>query len=677
EVLVSCDAALGQAHCSTAEIFPQENCLPPDPLWDGGSLEVSASCDGDSVRFEVQNIGDDMDAPVQYFIIVDDMVQISADDLQLVSSETKNFSFDANGSTWRIEVDQVANHPGASQPSAFVEGCGVNGNGGFSLGFVNQFPLDDANLNIDRDCQPNIGAFDPNDKRGYPNGYGVAHFIEPGTDVEYMIRFQNTGTDTAFNIVVADTLSPFFDPASVLPGVSSHSYQFELLGENILRFTFKDILLPDSNVNEAGSHGFVKFRISQRADVPIGTTIFGSAAIYFDFNEPVITNTTYHTVGEDYLMGQLLNLSGTVNTPFGAPAEGVKMSLSNFGETMTDPAGQFAFAGLTQGGDFTLSASKENHDPQRGVTVLDVVKVRSHILSIDPLARLDDLLAADLNNSFGVTTFDIVLMNKIILGSDLTLAPDWKFLAANWSPPVPASNLGSAPGSYFYNDLSTSLDQQNFTAIQPGDVVDESEVDSAAVHPIFYFTQGGVHNQTIQVEVKASNFTAMNAFQFGLQWDASVLEFSDATGGALHFYPGSNSFSPSPGKLSLTWLNTDGNHLTLPDDTTLFVLTFNVLGDIGNSTPLAIDPSSLPFQAVVEGCKLAEAGIVEQEILIQSPTAVSPLDDQNFEVKLSPNPVKSGQPLLLEVLSASGEELTVQVFDAAGKMIRMAGGGGQ
>jgi hypothetical protein len=69
----------------------------------------------------------------------------------------------------------------------------------------------------------------------------------------------------------------------------------------VLTFTFNNIHLPDSNVNEAASQGFVSFRIAQKPDVPLGAEIYNEAAIYFDFNEPVITNRTLHTVGMNYL----------------------------------------------------------------------------------------------------------------------------------------------------------------------------------------------------------------------------------------------------------------------------------------------------------------------------------------------------------------------------------------
>jgi uncharacterized repeat protein (TIGR01451 family) len=154
---------------------------------------------------------------------------------------------------------------------------------------------------VDRFCLENIGAYDPNDKQGFPRGYGDDNRIAPGQDLEYLIRFQNTGTDTAFTVRIVDTLSTWLDPASITPGASSHPYSWTLSGEGIVTFLFENILLPDSNTNLAGSQGFVSFRIRQREQVPLGTVILNEAAIYFDFNTPVITNETRHTIGVDIL----------------------------------------------------------------------------------------------------------------------------------------------------------------------------------------------------------------------------------------------------------------------------------------------------------------------------------------------------------------------------------------
>ena len=67
----------------------------------------------------------------------------------------------------------------------------------------------------DMECQPNIGSFDPNDKTAFLNGHFENEWVKSNTDIDYKIRFQNTGTDTAFTVVIEDQLSTLLDPASV------------------------------------------------------------------------------------------------------------------------------------------------------------------------------------------------------------------------------------------------------------------------------------------------------------------------------------------------------------------------------------------------------------------------------------------------------------------------------
>jgi uncharacterized repeat protein (TIGR01451 family) len=321
QVYVSCDAVLGQAHCTEAHIYPDSTCVPTSPEWSGASLQLTSECTGDSVRFMIRNVGVGAMLEAVEYIVVEDGVMLMQAPVQLGVGESQTASFPANGSTWRMEMEQVAGHPGLSQPSLSVEGCSTTPS--FSTGFVTQFPNDDADPWLDIDCTTNIGSFDPNDKQGFPIGYGPTHYIRPGTDLEYLIRFQNTGTDTAFTVRVVDTLSQWLDHTSIRPGASSHAYTFDLSGTGIATFLFENILLPDSNVNQVASNGFVKFSIRQRADVPLETDIFNSAAIYFDFNEPVITNQVAHRIGENFIsvgLWQPVQPSYAVNVspnPFG------------------------------------------------------------------------------------------------------------------------------------------------------------------------------------------------------------------------------------------------------------------------------------------------------------------------------------------------------------------------
>jgi hypothetical protein len=304
---VSCNANLGATHCTKATISPNNTCSAAN--WSGASIGVEGACNTATVDFKIRNKGTgNITQSVEYIIIEDQIIYRQGSILQLPINQDTIIKVPANGATWRIETTQEPYHPGNSQPSVAVEACGTDAQGNNSTGYVTIFPEDDEDPYISIDCTENVGSFDPNDKQGMPKGLNVEHFIYPYTDLEYKIRFQNTGTDTAFTVVIKDTLSAMLDLNTVRPGASSHAYTYDVLGENILKFSFNNILLPDSNVNEAASHGYLKFTVKHRADLPLGSVIRNSAAIYFDFNEPVITNETWHTVDTGFIEKALVSL---------------------------------------------------------------------------------------------------------------------------------------------------------------------------------------------------------------------------------------------------------------------------------------------------------------------------------------------------------------------------------
>jgi hypothetical protein len=61
----------------------------------------------------------------------------------------------------------------------------------------------------------------------------------------------------------------------------------------------------DSFHNEPQSHGFIKFHIKQKPNLAIGSTIYNKAAIFFDFNAPVITNRTQLTIGKAFIVSSV------------------------------------------------------------------------------------------------------------------------------------------------------------------------------------------------------------------------------------------------------------------------------------------------------------------------------------------------------------------------------------
>jgi len=132
-----------------------------------------------------------------------------------------------------------------------------------------------------------IGSYDPNDKQCL-EGSKIA-LADIDKYLHYIIHFQNLGNDTAFNIVVADTLSNKLDWNSVELISSSHICDVKQTNGK-LEFFFSDIKLPYKAINDEGSNGFVAFKVKPKNTVTIGDSLNNRAGIYFDFNPPVITN---------------------------------------------------------------------------------------------------------------------------------------------------------------------------------------------------------------------------------------------------------------------------------------------------------------------------------------------------------------------------------------------------
>jgi hypothetical protein len=299
-VKVNCNAELGQQHCMEAHIYPDTSCTPD--LWNGANVEALTVCDGDSVRLILKNTGTGHMQQMQQYLIVEDVIMYFNGNFQLNAGEETEFAMAANGATWHLAADQEPGNPAGNRVYSTLEGCGTNGQGTFTVGVAGQFPPSSPPPAAATYCLANIGAYDPNDKQGFPAGYGAAHYLEPNVPIEYMIRFQNTGTDTAFTVVVRDQLSPLLDMESVRPGISSHPYTFLMDENGAMQFVFNNILLPDSTTNLAGSQGFVKFKVAQNPDLSDGLIIENTANIYFDFNEPIQTNTVQHTIGRAFVV---------------------------------------------------------------------------------------------------------------------------------------------------------------------------------------------------------------------------------------------------------------------------------------------------------------------------------------------------------------------------------------
>jgi len=149
-------------------------------------------------------------------------------------------------------------------------------------------PIDaDTTNNVYDFCYNVFNSYDPNMKEVYPVN------VLPGYDdwFTYTIHFQNTGNAPAFNIRLRDTLDTQLDLNTFEVLGYSHPATVTVSG-NILTVRFNSIMLPDSTSDYEGSMGYFQYRIKPTPNLPNGSQISNTAYIYFDYNAPIITNTT-------------------------------------------------------------------------------------------------------------------------------------------------------------------------------------------------------------------------------------------------------------------------------------------------------------------------------------------------------------------------------------------------
>ncbi|WP_187261998.1 DUF7619 domain-containing protein [Pontibacter beigongshangensis] len=251
------------------------------------------------IRFVIRNTGQaDMDSESQFRIYQDGQLA-TVEGYQLAAGDSMVLHIPASGRTVRLEADQPDENGDNTLASATVEACReIASRIAVSTNFVNALPTDDEEAEVAEECLPIIDSYDPNDKLVLPTGLTEENYTPTNTPLKYKIRFQNTGTDVAYKVVVVDTLSQHLDIATLQMGAASHDYNFSVSGKGqpVLTWTFNNILLPDSTSNEPGSHGYIQFSIKPKAELPEKTAVENFADIFFDYNSPIRTNVTVNRI---------------------------------------------------------------------------------------------------------------------------------------------------------------------------------------------------------------------------------------------------------------------------------------------------------------------------------------------------------------------------------------------
>lgn len=163
-----------------------------------------------------------------------------------------------------------------------------------------------------------VNSFDPNDKTCL-EGTSITQ-TQVGDYVHYLIRFENTGTANAKNIVVNDEIDiTKFDISSLVALNGSHNFVARITNPNTVEFIFENIQLP---FDDANNDGYVSFKIKTKSTLNIGDSFSNTAKIYFDYNNPIFTNT-YTTSVQNVLATAEANKENNIISIYPNPVKDV------------------------------------------------------------------------------------------------------------------------------------------------------------------------------------------------------------------------------------------------------------------------------------------------------------------------------------------------------------------
>lgn len=240
-------------------------------------------------------------------------------------------------------------------------------------------------------------------------------------------------------------------------------------------------------------------------------------------------------------------IAGTVSTELAGDVELVEVMLEDMNSHeeryfMTDETGYYQFFNVESNVDYQVSATR-NDNPLNGVSTLDLVLIQRHILGFSDLASPYKIIAADINQSGGVSASDITELRKLILGIQPAFnnSDSWRFVNGaqeffDASEPWPVQDKIDV------EDFASSAMNNNFVAIKMGDVNGTATNNATGAEVTEVRSSNTMLNVTnanftageeVRMEVRSDDFKAIAGLQFTLNFDETTLEYVAVEGAKL------------------------------------------------------------------------------------------------------------------------------------------------
>ncbi len=366
-------------------------------------------------------------------------------------------------------------------------------------------------------------------------------------------------------------------------------------------------------------------------------------------------------------------IAGTISTADGLFLENSMVEVNGSMSTtqMTDLDGYFTFENMDNGGDYTITPSK-NDLPLNGVSTFDLVKISRHILNITPLESPYKMIAADANNSQTITTLDLVELRKLVLyvNDNFNNNSSWRFVDADYNFPNPNNPWAeNFPEVIDYNNLAENEMETNFIAIKIGDVNGNASTNGLLSADDRNFT--GVLNlktadlnlkagQSYQVAVQSVDNQSLLGFQFSLNFDKNALQINSVNDDEMVKSEHFGFAKTAEGVLTNSWNASQATYLKASQNVFELEITALKDGRLSNLLNISSDYTSAEAYRTTDG---SDVELLDIELQFTESIQNGFALYQN-----TPNPFREQTTIGFEIAEANTTILTV--FDVTGKVVK-------
>jgi len=388
-------------------------------------------------------------------------------------------------------------------------------------------------------------------------------------------------------------------------------------------------------------------------------------------NAPCSPNNTANSNTITVTFSNPIVISGRISHPLGMVIPTVKTRISNgtTDSTITDGQGNYSF-NLLQQRNYTIAPAKNNDDiKSKGVNVLDVLQVQSHILNKTLLGSPYKIIAADVNSDNNVNIFDVLGMKRLILGIDTTFSGNklWSFIDTTYSFPNPLNPFPYASSKSYIN-ISAPFINQNYFGVKLGDVnydwtptAGQNREHRNTPVQLYYDTVFAEKGDVVRLRIRVKNFTELLGLQFTLGFNNSSFSFAGIENKQLLFEH--NEKFSDKGAITFIWADAANGTKTMTDGSALFDILLKKK-QYANSEDISIDPAYTP--AIAFGKGYESYSIVKgQGVILEKvrPTPVVSID----RLEVSPNP--SQGLVRVTITSKEARKITLVVSDVTGRVV--------